>query len=176
MLFRTPLKFFLGFLLLFLVSFDFVGDQKREYAIKSAMIFKFSKYVRWENPSPDLVMGILGQRGKEKLLTPPSMLTIQNKKVRVTYLEDISEVDKVDLLFIGKEEAKKWDKIQPKLVNKKILTISEMKGMGEKGVMVNLVVNERSNKIDIELNRTSIKESGLNVNAQIYTVAKKIYQ
>jgi hypothetical protein len=150
--------------------------QSRESLVKAGYIEKFTRFVGWpetlnKNDSTDIFMiTVVGENtfGKalEELL---SKVKVKNKPVRITYISSVDEIQKCMILFISGSEKNNLDKILNYTTGKPILTISDSKGYGRNGVIINMFTE--GNYIRYEINRSTLEKSGLKINSLLLNYA-----
>jgi hypothetical protein len=86
-------------------------------------------------------------------------VTVKNKKVRIAYISNISDIKSCMILILSASvKSEQAEKILSYTTGKPILTISENKGYAEKGSMINMLVLD--NYIRYEINPNALKKSG----------------
>jgi hypothetical protein len=170
--------------ILLLIVFLFTGvlqgnkvpAQSRETLLKAGYIEKFIHFVEWplqttqkyqgnkieiaffgENPISDALRDIFS---KSKL---------QDKEFTITQINSVDQIKDFMILFISGTEIDNLDKILRYTTGKPILTISDSKNFGERGVIINMF--QEGNYIRYEINRSSLKMSGLSINSLLLNYA-----
>lgn len=150
--------------------------QTRESLIKAGYIEKFTHFVKWPatisniDSAETFIISIIGRNTFGNDLNELfSKVKINNKIVRINYISSIEEIKNSKVLFISESEEMNLDKIINYAKNKPILTISDSKGFGEKGVLINMFTED--NYIRYELNRTTLEKSGLKINSLLLNYA-----
>lgn len=145
-------------------------SQSRESLVKAGYIEKFTHFIEWpesfnKNDSTDtFTIAVVGENtfGKalEELL---SKVKIKDKPVRIIYISSVDEIHNSMILFISGSEKNILEKILNYTTGKPILTISDSKGFGLKGVIINMF--SEGNYIRYEVNRSTLEKSGLKINS-----------
>jgi len=145
-----------------------------EEKLKVMLIGKVTKYVVWnkKNVSDELHITILNNPFDTLPQKIYANKTIDGKKIVFSYIDTIDELQDCDLLYIPKSAASQLDTIFQKLQNKKIFTISDIRGFAQKGGMLQLYFI--SQKIKLKINLQSVKEHGLNIRSTLLRIAKVI--
>lgn len=150
--------------------------QSRETLIKAGYIEKFTHFVEWPassnvKPYNDIfTIAIIGYNNISKTLndifTKSDSEDIEYKIVEINTIEQIKECK---ILFISDSEKNNLEEILEYTNGKPILTISDSKGFGEKGVIINMF--QEGNYIRYEINRKTLNESGLIINSLLLNYA-----
>jgi hypothetical protein len=168
------------FLLTVLYNSSTNGEEEPEYKVKSALIEQFTRFIEWpleilDSNNPDsFTIGIVGKNPFGHYLEELSKLKkIKNKIIKIQILSDISELDKIPVLFISKSEKNRINKIIALTENKPILTIGDTEGYAEKGVMINIYIED--NLPRFEVNKRAVDKSGLRFSSKLLEHAKILY-
>lgn len=139
------------------------------------LLEKISSFIEWQNENAEneniFVIGIIGNHKFGKVMEETyANRKIHGKKLAVIFIEDNSEINKCDVIFIPKLNKDKLNEILEFVKKKPVLTISDTKGYAEKGVHINFYTEK--NNIRFEINEKSVKESGLKMNHLLLSLAK----
>jgi len=97
---------------------------------------------------------------------------IQGRRVEVVTYRNLYGLDRCDLLFICEGDADRIPEVLKQLRGRPVLTVGDTAGMGEAGVMVNLVP-ERG-KLTLEVNLAAVRRGGLVLSSKVLKLAKII--
>ena len=167
------LKLILFFL--FIVSTN-IFAQINEYAIKTSFIFKFAQYTEWPQLNNKyFTVAVIGENPfQDSLDEIAQKKIIKGKEIKIKYINSISELDDINILFIPKSEKKLIPEIIKITKNKPILLISEVYKAASNGVHINFLINT-SRKVRFNINTTSLKQSNLKMSSLLIKVAIKTY-
>jgi len=148
-------------------------ERAEEANLKAAFIYNFTKYIDWDqadDSAGDFTIGILGPSS----LTAPlqeiaGAKTVNNRKIVIRQFANPSEITYCNVLVIPAEIPFALSSVLEK-TQRKMLTIAEQPGWGERGVDINLVIVNA--KLKFEANLKSIAASGLHVSSQLLKLAK----
>jgi len=148
-----------------------------EYQVKARYLSVLPEYIQWPSGSVkegrQLVIGVLGESPFDKYLddifTPGKP---QSRKGRVLYLQSRQGIESCDVVFIPESESDRLYEVLRRIKGRPILTIGDSPDFARRGVMVNLVLDR--DRISLEINLTSLRNSGLEVSAHILKNAKII--
>jgi hypothetical protein len=146
-----------------------------EYQVKSTFIYKICKFTQWPEPqdadSP-FIISVLGKLPPgEKIRLPPD-ITIHKRNVVIRRIRRLSEVKDSAVLFIASSETHRIDTILDTVGSKPILTVGDTKGFGQKGVIINLYIEEKA--VGFEINHEASKKASLQMHSQLFTTGKVV--
>ncbi len=146
------------------------GEQ--EANLKAAFIYNFTKYIDWGSyNSNDLF--VIAVVGEDSQVIPPlkeiaKTRTINNKRIEIRIIDDLSDLRDCDIVFISKQSRFPLASILTR-VGRGVLTISESSGYASQGTDFNfVVVNQR---LKFEANLDAIASSGLKAGSQLLKLA-----
>lgn len=168
------------------------GDDttKQEYQIKAAFLFNFLKFVEWpksktQDSNEPIIIGIIGKDVFQNAFENLKNKKIEGKKVILVRYKGISELEKnskkhpqIDnirkshMLFICPSEKKHMKEIVESVKEHGILTIADTKDFLETGGIINLIMEEK--KVRFEINIAAAKQSGITIRSQLLRLAKKV--
>ena len=88
-------------------------------------------------------------------------------------LDDLSLIQKCDLVFINSEPSTNTEQILSFLKDLPVLTISDGDGLAQKGIMINFILVD--NKIRFEINKQSLDKSAIKASYKLLMLANKVY-
>jgi hypothetical protein len=146
------------------------GEQ--EANLKAAFIYNFTKYIDWGSYNDNYVF-VIGVVGEDSPVIPAlqeiaKTRTINNKRIEIRIIDDLSQIKDCDILFITKNCRFSLSSILKRL-GKGVLTISESKGYASLGTDFNFVVVNQHLKF--EANLKAIASSGLRAGSQLLKLA-----
>lgn len=167
------------FLIFIIIGVMFEGEsfcQSRESLVKAGYIEKFTHFVQWpesSNKSDSTAIFAITVIGENTLGHDLGELfsktKIRNNKVRISYINSVNELHDCMILFISGSEKNNLDKILRFTTGKPILTISDSKGFGSYGVIINMFND--GNYIRYEINQSTLEKSGLKINSLLLNYA-----
>ena len=147
-------------------------DAEQEANLKAAFIYNIAKYIDWGgyNNRNEFVIGVAGNMSK--VIIPLQEIaknrTIANKRIVVKTIDNLSQINGCDLIFISKECPFTLSSILSSLAPGE-LTISESKGYASRGTDFNFVIVDQ--RLKFEANLKAISSSGLKAGAQLLKLA-----
>ncbi len=155
-------------LLIFVISVISLNiySQVQEYAVKAALLKKFTLFVEWpeesgmDNKSEPFIISVIGDNEFDDILELTyNNQRINDKEVKINYINEIHEIDSSHILFISSSKKDDILNIISYTHDKPILTIGDTKGYNDLGVILNLF--KRKNRVNFTLNKESAKNSNL---------------
>lgn len=151
-----------------------------EYEVKARFLLQFPEFVSWptssglDDPEKPFVILVLGDSPfGTKLDELAASRKIQGHPVQIRYAKDPAALDACQMVFICGSERRLLDLLVARAAAHSVLTVADSEGFGERGVMINLVIE--SNLPRFEINRSAAKGVGLAFNAQLLGLARKVY-
>ncbi len=126
-----------------------------ENKLKVLIIGKVAKYISWQESDEDMFIITVLRDNDENLFDD----IYQNKKIKhkpvsIHYIDDITQLQKTDILYLSPSNSKKLPQILEQLKNKNIFTISDIRGFAEKGGMMQIYFASQRVKLKINLENT----------------------
>ena len=174
-------KLLLLFIAFFTLSADWVEypilQQKEDTQakIKAVYIYGFTKYFEWtNNKDGNFTITVLGENAG---LLNELTITVKNKlvgsqKIEVKNHTSISDIEKVNILYITPEKSNLLAEALAKYKGKGVLIITEKQGLAKVGATINFIVKENIQKF--ELNKAAASKAGLNMGAGIEKLAASV--
>ncbi len=164
---------FLIICLHFILQPVLLAQQKveREYLLKAAFVYNFTKYIEWQDPDrlDSFVITVLG---KSDILVPLNEIAKRNsvdgKTIRINHIATINDFKDCHILFIAPSEAENLDHILDIVEYENILTVADSHGFAMRGVAINFVIIE--GRIKFKINSQALKRAELNVGSQLLKV------
>lgn len=147
--------------------------QVSEYEYKAAFIERFTRFVEWPNgiDSDTFKIAVIGENPIESSLnTLVKSIKIKDRDVELIYTKEIDDLINANLVLISSTEKRRVKEILAFTDQFPILTISDSKGFGAKGVHINMYVDD--NYIRYEINQESVEKSNLIVSSLLLSSAK----
>lgn len=148
----------------------------REYQIKAAFLYNFTKFVSWpedgfsgrRDPLRLCIMGrdpfgsVIDISTKGKL--------VKGRAIMVRRVQQISDVSGCHLLFVSASENGHVTEIVDFVSDLPILTVADGGDFAKRGGIINLVIS--GNKIRFEINPHAASRAGLQLSAQLLKLAR----
>jgi hypothetical protein len=151
-----------------------VGPGERDL-IKAGFVTKFPEFIAWPEggpggPARHLELCALGHSRLVPYLRDVSAYTdLGGRALEFRALEDVQQASDCEILYIAPSEAPRLEAILQRVNGGAVLTVADTPGFAQRGVMINLVDNDR---IGFEINRRAVAESRLHVSFRLLELAE----
>jgi hypothetical protein len=160
----------------------FASAQKvSEAQLKALYLYKIAKFVSWESGSKQSVHLCYIESSNATLDASVGQqlskyVTQKNKQdMKVIHLKNLQEISSCDMLFIASSEQSALSNILPKVADKSILTVSDIKRFIFREGMIGFVTDSQ-NRVQMEANLRIIKSSGMRMSASALEVMVQVVQ
>ncbi len=147
-----------------------------EYQLKAAFLFNFAKFAEWPseaftNATSPIVIGVLGtNRFVSDLEQTVRNKTINDRLLQVREIRSLTEATNCHILFISRFSSEALPEIFAALRGASVLTVGdETEGFTEAGGMINLVVEEK--KIRFQINNDAARNARLKISSKLLSLA-----
>ena len=173
---KKQLSFLLIALLIAVSPVVYAQDQASAARIKAAYINQFSHFVQWPGSAGSLKNSlsicVLGVEDVSKELQPLTQVADNDFDVKLHVVSRLEKIDRCNMLYIASSENGNLEAVLNYVNKKPILTISSIDDFASKGGMIGFVI--AGNKVRLEINRGTVKKSGLRISARLLEVSKII--
>ena len=151
------------------------ADSPSEYQVKAVFLFNFSRFVDWpeqafKSPTDPFTIGVLGADPfGPRLDEAVRGEHIGGHALTVRRFDSADQVDDCQILFIDRSQAPQLDQILKVLKHRGTLTVSEIEGSAQRGVMVEFVTE--SNRIRLKINADAAHAAGLSISSKLLRLA-----
>ena len=151
-----------------------------EYELKARFLLQFPEFVAWPertttpDPSGPFVILVLGDSPfGDQLDRAAQGKKIRGRPVEVLYSRDPAALEGCEMVFICASERGRIPSLAARAQSLGVLTIGDSEGYGERGVMINLLIE--SDLPRFEINRTAADQAGFRLSSQLLGLARKVY-
>jgi hypothetical protein len=154
------------------------GGPAREYEIKAAFLYNFTKFIEWPAHSfadagAPIVIGVLGDSPcTEALQRLVKDRKVNGRAIVVRRIASGQEAQATHLLFVGSEQEAQFAGLQPAIELLPILTVGETPGFPILGGAIEFV--PQGDKLRFEINIGVAERAGLKISAQLQKLATVI--
>jgi hypothetical protein len=150
----------------------------KEYQIKAAFLYNFTKFVEWtpqrfpEESSP-IVIGILGKNpfGNE-LEGIVRGRTVNGREIVVKLTESPNQIPVAHVLFVAAGEERRFREVFTSGAGTGVLTVGDSEQTATLGAMINFTME--GNKVRFDINIGAAERAGLKISAQLQKLAKSV--
>lgn len=176
-----------GLLALVLLLLPAAGDppggtqesRRREYRIKTAIIFQFARYVDWpktafKSEKSPFVVGVVGKNPFGDQLESLEGRIINGRKIRVRSFRNAKEAQKAHILFLGLNRTKEIREAVKTLSGSNVLTIGDRRSAARMGGVVGFFISKK--KVAYAINLDAANAGKLRFNPKLVKLASAIYK
>ncbi|WP_235689726.1 YfiR family protein [Fulvivirga lutea] len=150
-----------------------VQSQNRpEHELHAMMIYNFLKYIQWpgDQNAGEFVIGVLKDDNVYNTLnTWYGNKERGGKKFIIKKFESASEVSGCQLLYVGDSGSNQFEDVLGKIGSSSTLTVTNRRGLGEKGSCINFKVLD--GRLKFELNQAAMNKANLKTSSQLTAMA-----
>jgi len=172
----SPKRVFAGILIFLLSGLHLSGQvPPKEYQVKAIFLYNFTQFVEWpasafRYAAEPFVIGVLGDNPFGLYLEE----TVAGEQVMghplvIQHYTDVKDIGSCHILFITSSEPKKMKTALSGMVNRSILTVSDMNNFAGLGGMIGFV--NYDNRIKLQIKPAAAKEAGLNISSKLLRLA-----
>jgi len=149
-----------------------------EYKVKSAYLLNFARFIEWpasafQQPSDPINIGIFGTDPfKEDLEQTFKNKTIRGRTIRILRFSDLNALAQCHLVFISKEDDRRFAEVLRVIDGKPVLTVGETEGFTVKGGMIQLRIVDQ--QVSFEINQAATQKAGLTPSVQVLKLGKVV--
>jgi hypothetical protein len=154
------------------------GGPAREYEIKAAFLYNFTKFIEWPAHSfadagAPIVIGVLGDspcaEALERLVKDRK---VNGRAIVVRRIASAEEAKVTHLLFVGSAQEAQFAGLEPAIESLPVLTVGESPGFATLGGTIAFVPQD--DKVRFEINIGVADRAGLKISAQLQKLATVI--
>lgn len=151
------------------------AQSDREYQIKAAFLYNFTKYVSWPagkfaDEDTPLSLCVIGDDPFGPVLEQTvAGKTFNGRRILINRLQALDDLKYCHLLFVSSSERERVAQITTSASGAGVLSMGDMDNFAELGGVINLT--KRRNKIRIEINRTAADRAGLTISSRLLKLA-----
>ena len=149
-----------------------------EYQVKAAFLYNFTKFTNWppgafSSATAPLIIGILGEDPFGQTMDDIVRgETVGERSLVVKRLRANDDLRACHLLFISRSEKERLPAVLSQLKGSPVLSVSEINGFAEQGGMVNLLLANKT--VRIEINQAAAAQAGLQISAKLLKLARLV--
>lgn len=161
-------------LLLLLAAGPAMAEPVPEYQLKSAFIYNFATFIDWpDNIGDTLTLCVAAPPEVMKYFAPLQGKPVRAMKVAVRHLAEGDSAEDCRILFVTEAESGGFDDWLSEINDDQVLTVAESEGWLKKGVMLDLLVQDK--RVVFDVNMEAAKGEGIEINSKLLRLARKVY-
>lgn len=152
-------------------------EVSREYKIKAAFIYNFSKFIVWpqQNTSSDAKSFNVCTLGDDRLYEVAHTIEgklVQGRMLHVKKIENAEDSATCNIIFFATSDTEKIQQSLDFVKGSTVLTIGDNSHFIDNGGVIALYTE--NNQIVFDINHIAAKENGLKVNSRLLELAKNV--
>jgi hypothetical protein len=144
-----------------------------ESSLKAAIVYKLAQFTDWPPPPfTEFNLCLIGKDVFEGELVHLIDKNLQQTKIIVTYLSNISDAETCQLLFMSPANSSQLSSWQAQIKTLPILTISDNPNAWDQDIMI--VLSTEPNRIVFSINKSAAQKVGIAFRAQMLRIARMV--
>ena len=148
-----------------------------EYAVKAAFIYNFIKFVEWPAkeglPGDTIKVCVLGDLADAESFERLQGQVVRGSRVSVSLIKDAGDASGCSVLFVTENQSPRLPRVLERLGASPTLTIGDTDGYAQRGVMINLFLENK--RVRFEINEHRARAAGLRISTKLLKLATKVY-
>ena len=150
------------------------GAPPSEYQVKAAFLYNFAKFVEWPQTAEDqngpLAICVLGKDpfggALERVIEGK---TVNGRSITIRHLNEAGRAQACHILFISASEAGHFNEVLRSILERNVLTVSEIDGFCERGGVIAFVMDGR--RVRFRINPKAAAGANLNISSKLLQLA-----
>lgn len=153
-----------------------LSQEVAEYAVKAAFVYDFAKFVTWptgafKSEDSPITICVLGQNPFGNSLSQIiAGKTLNGRGFALRHIMAAEAARGCQIIFISRSERKQLGSILAGLRTSSILTVGDTEGFAERGVMINLFLED--NRVHFEINPAAAARTRIRISSRLLSLAK----
>lgn len=152
-----------------------MGDGLPEYRLKAAFIFNFIAYTQWPNDlGSEVNLCIIGKHGFGDEIDSLNGRQVNQRSIALAQKKYSDDLQECEVIYVANDTMQYLPEILKSVENKHTLTIADTENAIERGIMLNMLLDD--NRVIFEANQKVARDAGLLLNAKLLRLAAKVHQ
>ncbi len=163
---------------LVLISLSATADEvSREYRIKAAFIYNFTKFVMWpqQNPNFDDESFNVCILGDDRLTAAASTIQgklVQGKVLQIKTITNAGENGECEIIFLAISNTEQLQQALESIKGTSVLSVGDSSDFVDKGGIIGLFVE--NNRVRFDINKLAADDNGLKINSRLLELANRV--
>lgn len=162
----------ISFVLYFIGMGILWADAVPEYELKAAFLYKFAQFTTWPTAALNLTFCVYGDDPFVGALDKLQGKILRDMPLLIKHPATLEAVKQCQIVFFNPSNQHELTQWVNALHDQPILTLSDVPGAWDSGVMIVLVTEP--NRLGFRINHTAAEQVGLRFGAQLLQLAKEI--
>ena len=152
-------------------------DVSREYMIKAAFIYNFTKFVMWPqqdsySDAESFNVCILGDGRLTAAASTIQGKLVQGKVLQIKTITNAEENGECEIIFLAISNTERLQQTLESLKGTSVLSVGDSSNFVDNGGIIGLFVE--NNKIRFDINQLVADDSGLKINSRLLELANRV--
>jgi len=154
------------------------ASASKEYEIKAAFLFNFTKFIEWpplrfSEASDPIIIGVYGENPFGDILaTNVRGRRVNGREIQVRAITSALEARQVHLLFVGGAARYDPESLKAALQGSGTVMVTESTSLGRKSGVIILTVED--NKVHFEIDQDAAESTGVKLSSQLLKLATAV--
>ena len=169
--------------ILFIIALVFISlpatadEVAREYKIKAAFIYNFTKFIVWPQQDTNSNDGyfnvcILGDNRISAASSTIQGKLVHGKILQIKYIKNVEKKAECEIIFFAISNTERLKKALESMKGMSILSVGDSRDFIDNGGIIGLF--ENNNKVRFDINQLAANESGLKISSQLLELANRV--
>ncbi len=151
---------------------------QREYQIKAAFLYNFTKFVEWPaerfaDESASIMLCVIGRDPFGATIEDTvTGKTVKGRHIDIRRIDNVDDLDACHVLFVGLSERERLRQIVESSRGANVLTVGDMDEFVEFGGIIRFI--KRANKIQFEINLVAASQARLKLDLKLLRFASSV--
>ena len=154
------------------------GTVSREYQVKAAFLYNFTKFVEWPaqhfaTEDRPVMIAVLGHNPfGEELEQITRGRRVNGREITIAFIDTPAAAAAADLVFVCAGEESRFEAMNTALRQAQVLTIGESPRFADAGGIITFL--READKVHFVINLESAERAGLKISAQLLKLATEV--
>jgi hypothetical protein len=154
------------------------GTVSKEYQVKAAFLYNFTKFVEWPaqhfaTEDRPVVIAVLGHNPfGEELEQITRGRRVNGREITIAFIDTPAAAAAADLVFVCAGEESRFEAMNTALRQAQVLTIGESPRFADAGGIITFL--READKVHFVINLESAERAGLKISAQLLKLATEV--
>lgn len=164
---------FIIFALIFGLPRSLVAEPVPENAMKAAYLYNFALFTEWPAHTDAINICIPSGESIAYAFDGIEGKNVRGMPLKVVHLTSVQNVSGCQILYLGEADRSRVQDFLGRIGSAPILTVTDVDGLLEQGVMIGMFENNR--RLVVEVNLDASKRAGLAISSKLLRLARRVY-
>ena len=152
---------------------DLSADGVKEYSVKAALALNFARFTEWPANTiyieENIHLCVIGNSEVEEAFAEINNKPVGEWHLKIKNIDDLPELKNCHLVYVSYSEKRRLPEVFAAIKDQPVLTIGEMDEFTSLGGIINLEIQER--KIRFQVNLDAANNANLRISARVLKLA-----